>query len=916
MKLRLLTLFLITANLGFSGITLASDTYKSPVDINKKPDAVKRQFKAITLDNKLEVMLISDPDVKQSAAALNVNVGFGEDPKGQEGMAHFLEHMLFLGTKKYPDEGEYSRFINSHQGSNNAYTTFDNTNYFLNVNHNGFEGALDRFSQFFTAPLFTPKFVDREKNAVNNEFEKNRQNDGWRLYELAKKDIRSSHAAKKFGTGNTKTLSSITRKDLMAWHKKYYSANAMTMALVSPLKLNQLEALAKKYFTAIPNTKAKALDYSSNVLYTTRKPSVVHVQPVKDHKKLTVNFYLPPQTKNYRNKSYHILSDLLAAEHKGGLSHTVKSKGWASALYGGGSSHPHQYELSINISLTDKGSKEYKKVIQEIFSYIDFIKEKGFPKRAYYEFKALAEIYYVYPKFQEGGSYAAQMASMLQIYGGKDLLKKAYLFSEMSEKAFTDLLADLTIKNAQIIHSHKNFKPTKTEAIYGAKYKEEILDSSFVNSLGKKNKASKYQYPKANPYIPEDLKLIKGSNKKPLAISNSSHMKLWFQSDSTIGLPRANYQGRLIYEQPSKSPRDYVLNQIYNKVLSAELAEWQEQLGQAGIILHAGAHYSGMYFSLDGFSDKLPAAMADFLANLKSIKFKKQLFKDQKAAYLKDLQNIAFNSAYQQAMAKLKAEMNQYSPYVANHFKEAKSITFKEIQVYHKKFLANAAVQAVAYGNLKPEDVKASFKSLNRKTKSNGKFIDKAYLEGKKAPKSVTMGTKDNNDAWTSVRFIGERGPRNEAFASILSTVLSDKYFNDLRTHQQLGYVVATFPYRDPKNVGMQFLIQSSSFAPKELSKRTSTWLKNEQKRVMNLPDDEYKKIKSGILERLKKPLKTSDSFASRLYQETFILKKSGYRKELIKAVESMSAQKFKKIFKSFNNAEGQSIAVYVNKAS
>ncbi len=63
--------------------------------------------------------------------------------------AHFLEHMLFLGTEKYPDENEYSKFLNHHGGWSNAYTANDHTNYYFDVSPKNLEGALDRYFCLF-----------------------------------------------------------------------------------------------------------------------------------------------------------------------------------------------------------------------------------------------------------------------------------------------------------------------------------------------------------------------------------------------------------------------------------------------------------------------------------------------------------------------------------------------------------------------------------------------------------------------------------------------------------------------------------------------------------------------------------------------------------------------------------------------
>ena len=90
-------------------------------------------------------------------------------------MAHFLEHMLFLGTEKYPDENSYSSFLQENGGHSNAYTAAESTNYYFDVVHNKLEEALDRFSQFFISPLFTESATDRERNAIESEHSKNIQ---------------------------------------------------------------------------------------------------------------------------------------------------------------------------------------------------------------------------------------------------------------------------------------------------------------------------------------------------------------------------------------------------------------------------------------------------------------------------------------------------------------------------------------------------------------------------------------------------------------------------------------------------------------------------------------------------------------------------------------------------------------------
>ncbi|MDB9953154.1 insulinase family protein [Porticoccaceae bacterium] len=130
----------------------------------------ERQYRHITLDNKLDVLLISDPSTDKAAASLDVHIGSYQNPAGREGLAHFLEHMLFLGTKDYPNPGDYQTFISEHGGSHNAGTGLENTTYFFDIDASYLSQALDRFSPFFSSPNFDAKYVDRERNAVESEY--------------------------------------------------------------------------------------------------------------------------------------------------------------------------------------------------------------------------------------------------------------------------------------------------------------------------------------------------------------------------------------------------------------------------------------------------------------------------------------------------------------------------------------------------------------------------------------------------------------------------------------------------------------------------------------------------------------------------------------------------------------------------
>ena len=130
----------------------------------------KREYKVIELENKMRCLLIYDHEADKSAASLDVKVGCSLDPKPLYGTAHFLEHMLFQGTDKYPRENEYSEFMQNNGGMNNAYTSLTNTNFHFECSNSAFQEGLDRLAQFFICPSFSEASSDREVKAVDSEF--------------------------------------------------------------------------------------------------------------------------------------------------------------------------------------------------------------------------------------------------------------------------------------------------------------------------------------------------------------------------------------------------------------------------------------------------------------------------------------------------------------------------------------------------------------------------------------------------------------------------------------------------------------------------------------------------------------------------------------------------------------------------
>ena len=184
--------------------TMPDDSADTVKPITSPNDS--RDYRALTLDNGLEVLLVSDPQADRAAASMNVSVGSAQDPEATPGLAHFLEHMLFLGTDEYPQADSYQQYISRHGGNHNAFTANQDTNYFFDIEPSALPGALDRFSRFFVAPRFNPEYVERERNAVHSEYQARLRDDGRRINEALDQALNPEHPTTGFSVGSLATL--------------------------------------------------------------------------------------------------------------------------------------------------------------------------------------------------------------------------------------------------------------------------------------------------------------------------------------------------------------------------------------------------------------------------------------------------------------------------------------------------------------------------------------------------------------------------------------------------------------------------------------------------------------------------------------------------------------------------------------
>lgn len=251
---------------------------------NKADDNI---YKYVVLPNNLKFLLISDLNADKSGCSLSVGIGSFDEKIN--GLAHFLEHLLFMGTEKYPEENAYMDFLNLNNGSSNAYTTDECTVYYFDISNNYIDKGLDMFAQFFISPLFNKDSVDREMSAVNSEFLSNVENENSRMHRILQlccnKDTRESN----FNIGNFETLNIENIRDhVINLYETKYSADKMIGVLYSNKSIEEMEKMINVFnLIKNKNNQIQNINENSDFFYNRFIQYILKVQKINFlHKKI------------------------------------------------------------------------------------------------------------------------------------------------------------------------------------------------------------------------------------------------------------------------------------------------------------------------------------------------------------------------------------------------------------------------------------------------------------------------------------------------------------------------------------------------------------------------------------------------------------------------------------------------------
>lgn len=898
-------------SLGILTACSATNTTQSSIQLIAQQLVVSpnddREYKTLTLENGIEVVLVSDPSAEKSAAALSVGVGLLHDPMSQQGMAHYLEHMLFLGTDKFPDPDEYAAFVQKNGGTHNAYTWLDVTNYMVKINNNAFDEALERFSDFFKSPKLYPEYTEKEKNAVNAEWSMRREMDFFGQFKLARQ-LLGDHPSNRFLIGNLETLGdkpdSNLHQETVAFYDKYYSANIMKLSMVSNESIAEMEKKAVQHFSSIKNKEISEPTVSTSLNFESVGKKRIHYKPNKDVKSLNVEFIIENNLSDFAVKPNYFISYLLSNEMQGSPAQVLKEQGLISSLtaYASPNHYGNYGVLNIDIQLTDHGMQQREEIVATVMQYINLIKEQGVDSKYFNEIKTSLSNQFRFLEKSDEFSYVSSLTANMQDYPLTHAVNASYHYAKFDPSAVNKVLEQLVPNNMRIWYISKDEPVDSKLHFYDGEYKVEQITEAEIASWEKKSQFA-LALPSVNKLLPENFDIKRAQSAGVEQVYQGQRVHAWLKSSDRFShQPKGKLEIFLNSSLPIHDIKARVVSSLWADLYQIEKAKLITEAHVAGMSLNVTSS-TGIVLSVSGFTDKQATLLDEALQGFAITPNQKQL-EQAIDRYVRGLQNKGKQIPYYQAFDVYKQTVREGSFDTDSLITTAKSITTKDFQQVQANLLDDNLIRVLGYGNYDKEDILKVVSRIETVTGSEARqqaYMRAGFWQPKLNETLVVQKDVDVADvAIVDVAVHPQSGYAQKAAALILQSHLRQSLFNTLRTEEQLAYAVGAFATSIDERSAMGLFIQTPVKGVQSMQARFDAFKIEYVEKLEKLTDDEFNQIKASALANLnEEPKNLSDEaepIISDWYKNTLSFDSKA---QLIKAAENVSKEDIQSYYKS-----------------
>lgn len=762
-----------------------------------KPKFDLRDFVGGILKNNVKYVFINDKTLEKSFVTVAVNIGSYSNPKDYDGLAHFLEHMLFMGSEKYCDENFYFEKLNESGGNSNAYTDSMETVYYFNIFDDKLSYIFEIFSRFFIDPLFAENSVGREKKAVNSEHKKNINSDMWRKHQFTLDLINKKSSLNNFGTGSLNTLDKPDIRDkLIDFYNKYYTSDNISICIASSKSFDELKKLIDSTFGFIKRRNKYELKIDKP-FYNENNLKSYHLKTLSNTYNISYIFEIPIQKKYLNSRYFSIFELILLNKSENSIYFYLSNRGYLNSI---NTEINYEGVLEITLTLTKNGLNNLGEIETILFKTIEEIINSNINNYASY-FKKILDINFdTINKFE-----ITDLCNMLAVnhfyYKTNQVFKSNFVIRKISNerKYKRTFIKYINKDNVIKIVSSQNY-PFSKKLDY-LKTREYNADYALINIETKpSNILINNHFDTNNKYLGINPKLINDLDKYD--IPKEIYDNVWYGGCSKFGEPLVNILLQVNNNKYFNSAPNYVLTQISCWILNylINIIMFKAFELSNSITFSPVPSSSSININITALNDELNLKLLlddlkNFLFNLDVNKLSEEYIENLIISVKESYKNINFRNPSEYSLNKIRSYIYDTEYPNEQLISVTDTLECNKIRQYLKSILDDSIMTCFIYGNIEEKIIPNLLEPYNKYFIKSNLIIPVSREIQEIIVSHPNINEKSN--CVTLYYYIGEQNIKNKKDAltnikAIIGTrILSQEFFDELRTKKQFGYLVS-----------------------------------------------------------------------------------------------------------------------------
>ncbi|CAK9143283.1 unnamed protein product [Ilex paraguariensis] len=668
-------------------------------------------------------------------------------------------------------------------------------------------------------------------------------------------------------TSSVMTIPSI--ENLYQCYTDYCNSNAAETLEVLESWVLELFSDVKKGSAVMPEARLEAPIWKAGKLYRLGAVKDVHI--------LDLSWTLPSLRKDYLKKSEDYLAHLIGHEGKGSLLYFLKAKGWATSVSAGvGDEGMHRssmaYIFGMSIHLTDSGLEKIFDIIGFVYQYLKLLRQVSPQKWIFKELQDIGNMEFRFAEEQPQDDYAAELAENLLVYPPEHIIYGDYAYEVWDEEMIKYVLGFFTPDNMRVDIVSKFLdwsQDAQCEPWFGSRYTEEDISSSLMELWRDPPETDvSLHLPARNEFIPCDFSIRADKAfdfayvSSPRCILDEPLMKFWYKLDKTFKLPRANTYFRITLKGAYNSLKTALLTELFVHLLKDELNEIIYQASVAKLETSVSLFSDKLELKVYGFNDKLPVLLSKVLAVARSFLPTADRFLVIKEDLDRTLKNTNMKPLSHSSYLRLQVLCQSFWD-ADEKLCLLNDLSLADLRAFIPELLSQLYIEGLCHGNLLEEEainISNIFRSNFPVKQLPLEMRHKEYViclpSGADLVRDVRVKNKLETNSVVELYFQIEPELEAEmiklkALIDLFDEIVEEPLFNQLRTKEQLGYVVDCSPRVTYRILGFCFRVQSSEYNPVYLQKRIDNFIHGLEEMLGGLDDESFENYKSGLIAKL-----------------------------------------------------------------